>query len=139
MTHEMTGFKLSTLILDANCSLYKAPNKFRWNLFCVKKFCGPLFLFGRWSNSVNTVSMCCMTRAQFPAQAKDFSVSLHVQSSSGAHPASYPLGTGSSFPRCKAAGHKYDHSPSSNAKVKSGAILSHPICLHGLVLSKYKR
>jgi hypothetical protein len=33
-----------------------------------------------------------------PAGAKEFSSNLCVQTGSGAHPASYPLGTGSLFP-----------------------------------------
>jgi hypothetical protein len=36
---------------------------------------------------------------RFPAAAKDFSSSLCVQTGSGAHPASCPMGTGGSFPR----------------------------------------
>jgi hypothetical protein len=34
-----------------------------------------------------------------PAEAKDFSSSLCVQTGSGAHPASCAMGTGESFPR----------------------------------------
>jgi hypothetical protein len=34
-----------------------------------------------------------------PAEAKDFSSSLCVQTGSGAHPAFCPMGTGGSFPR----------------------------------------
>jgi hypothetical protein len=33
-----------------------------------------------------------------PAGAKDYSSSLCVQTGSGAHPASYPMSTGGSFP-----------------------------------------
>jgi hypothetical protein len=40
---------------------------------------------------------------QFPAGAKDFSSSLCVQTDSGAHPASCPMGTGGPFPRGKSA------------------------------------
>jgi hypothetical protein len=35
----------------------------------------------------------------------------HIQSSSGAHPASYTMGTGESFPRVKWPGLEADHSP----------------------------
>jgi hypothetical protein len=38
-----------------------------------------------------------------PAGAKDFSSSLCVQTGSGAHPASYPMGTGGPFPGGKSA------------------------------------
>jgi hypothetical protein len=50
---------------------------------------------------------------------KDFSLHCCVQNGSGAHPASYPMGTrrglslGVKQPR-----HKADHSPPSNAEVK---------------------
>jgi hypothetical protein len=49
----------------------------------------------------------------------DFSSSLCVQTGSGAHPASYPMGTGGSFPGGKARpGRDADHSPPSSAEVK---------------------
>jgi hypothetical protein len=42
-----------------------------------------------------------------------------VQTGSEAHPASYPLGTGGSFPGGKARpGRDADHSPPSSAEVK---------------------
>jgi hypothetical protein len=51
--------------------------------------------------------------------AENFSSSPCVQTGSGAHPASYPLGTGSPFPRSKARpGRDADHSPPSSAEVK---------------------
>jgi hypothetical protein len=53
-----------------------------------------------------------------PAGAKDFSSILCVQTSSGAHPAACPMGTGGSFPRGKARpGHDVDLSPPSSAEV----------------------
>jgi hypothetical protein len=56
----------------------------------------------------------------FPAGVKDFSSNLCVQTGSGAHPASYPLGTGGPFPRSKAwPGRDTDHSPPSSAEVKN--------------------
>jgi hypothetical protein len=54
-----------------------------------------------------------------PAGAKDFSSSLCVQTRSGAHPASCPMGTGGPFPGGKARpGRDADPSPSS-AEVKN--------------------
>jgi hypothetical protein len=41
---------------------------------------------------------------QFPAGAGNFSLHHRVQNGSGAHPASYPMGTRGSFPGVKAAG-----------------------------------
>jgi hypothetical protein len=53
-----------------------------------------------------------------PAGVKDFSSSLCVQTASGAHPASYPMGTGGPFPGLKARpGRDADHSPPSSAEV----------------------
>jgi hypothetical protein len=41
---------------------------------------------------------------RFPASAGNFSLHHRVQNGSGAHPASYPMGTRGSFPGSKAAG-----------------------------------
>jgi hypothetical protein len=41
---------------------------------------------------------------QFPAVGGNFSLSHRVQNGSGAHPASYPMGTRGSLPGGKAAG-----------------------------------
>jgi hypothetical protein len=43
-------------------------------------------------------------RVGYPAGAKNFSLHHRVQNGSGAHSASYPVGTGSSLPTGKAAG-----------------------------------
>jgi hypothetical protein len=44
------------------------------------------------------------SRVRFPAGAGNFSLHHRVQNNSAAHPDSYPMGTGCSFPRGKAAG-----------------------------------
>jgi hypothetical protein len=44
------------------------------------------------------------SRVQFLVGAGNFSLHHHVQNGSGAHPASYPMGTRGSFPGDKAAG-----------------------------------
>jgi hypothetical protein len=44
------------------------------------------------------------SRVRFPVGAENFSLHHRVQNGSGAHPASYPMGTRSSFPGDKAAG-----------------------------------
>jgi len=59
-----------------------------------------------------------MIRVQFLAGAGNFSLCHCVQTGSGAHPASYPVGTRGSFPGGKVAGGGADHSPPSNAEVK---------------------
>jgi hypothetical protein len=54
-----------------------------------------------------------------PTEAEAFSSSPCVQTGSGAHPASYTMGTGGPFPGGKARpGRDADHSPPSSAKVK---------------------
>jgi hypothetical protein len=53
-----------------------------------------------------------------PAEARDFSCNLCVQTGSGAHPASCTMDTGGSFPGAKARpGRDADHSPPSSAEV----------------------
>jgi hypothetical protein len=54
-----------------------------------------------------------------PTEAEDFFSSPCVQTGSGAHPASYPMGTGGPFPGGKARpGRDADHSTPSSANVK---------------------
>jgi hypothetical protein len=59
-----------------------------------------------------------MNGIRFPAGAGNFFLRRHVQNGSGAHPASYPMGTGGSFPGVKRSGREADHSPPSSAEVK---------------------
>jgi hypothetical protein len=74
-----------------------------------------------WSSSVSIVSDYRLDdRVRSPAEAKDFSSSLCVQTSSQAHPASCPVSTRSPLPRAKAQlGREADHSTPSSAKVKN--------------------
>jgi hypothetical protein len=63
-----------------------------------------------------------ITRVRSPTDAKYFSSSLCVQTSSEAHPVSYPLSTGGggSFPGSKARPESdADHLPPSSAEVKN--------------------
>jgi hypothetical protein len=54
-----------------------------------------------------------------PTEAESFSSSLCVQTGSGAHPASYTMGTGGSFPGGKGRpGRDIKHSLSSSAEIK---------------------
>jgi hypothetical protein len=60
------------------------------------------------------------TGVRSPAEAKDFSFSLYVQTSSEAHLAACPLGTGDPSPGGKAQpGLDSDHSPPSSAEVNN--------------------
>jgi hypothetical protein len=57
-----------------------------------------------------------------PAGAGDFSLHHRIQTGSGAHPASYPMGTSGSLPEegvLKQLGREADHSPPSSAEVKN--------------------
>jgi hypothetical protein len=58
------------------------------------------------------------SRVRFPAGAGNFSLHHGVQNGSGAHPASYPMGTRGSFPGVKRLGCEADHSPPSSAEVR---------------------
>jgi hypothetical protein len=58
------------------------------------------------------------SRFRFPAGAGNFSLHHRVQNGSGAHPASYPIGTRGCFPGVKLPGREADHSPPSSAEVK---------------------
>jgi hypothetical protein len=58
-------------------------------------------------------------KVRSPTGAEDFSSSPCVKTGSGAHPASYPMGTGGSFPGGKAQPERdADHSHPSSAEVK---------------------
>jgi hypothetical protein len=58
---------------------------------------------------------------RYPAEAKDFSSNLCVQTGSGAHPASCTMGTGGPFPGAKARpGRDANHLPPSSAEVVNG-------------------
>jgi hypothetical protein len=58
------------------------------------------------------------SRVRFPAGAGNFSLHHRVQTGSGAHAASYPVGTRGSFPGVKRPGHEADHLPPSSAEIK---------------------
>jgi hypothetical protein len=59
------------------------------------------------------------SRFRFPAGAGKFYPHHRVQNGSGAHPASYSVGTGGSFHVVKRPGREADHSPPSSAEVKN--------------------
>jgi hypothetical protein len=58
------------------------------------------------------------SRVRFSEGAGNFSLHHSVQNASGAHPASYPMGTRGSFPGVKRPRREADHSPPSSAEVK---------------------
>jgi hypothetical protein len=57
-------------------------------------------LFASWGYRLDDRS----SRVRFPAGDGNFSLYHRVQNGFGAHPASYPMGTGGSFPGGEAAG-----------------------------------
>jgi hypothetical protein len=70
-------------------------------------------------------SVLCLTTdwtpgVRSPTEAEDFSSSLCVQTGSGAHPASCPMGIGGPFPGGKERpGRDADHSSPSSAEVEN--------------------
>jgi hypothetical protein len=75
-----------------------------------------------------------------PAGSGNFSLHRRVQTGSGAHPASYSVGTTSYFPGVKRPGRKAENSLPSSAEVKNvwSYVFTLPIRLHGVVLSLKK-
>jgi hypothetical protein len=71
-------------------------------------------IFKRWPRAMGWV-----IRVWIPVGAGNYTSHHCVQTSSGAHPASYPTGTRGSFPGGKAVGREADHSPPSSAEVKN--------------------
>jgi hypothetical protein len=61
-----------------------------------------------WDSSVSIATGYgledCMVWVRFPITAGNISLHHRVQTGSGAHPTSFPIGTGGSFPRGEAAG-----------------------------------
>jgi hypothetical protein len=79
---------------------------------------------GELGSSVSTVSDYGLDdraiEVRCPAEAKGFFSSLCVQTGSGAHPASFTMGTGGPFPWAKTRPGRYvDHSPPSSAEVEN--------------------
>jgi hypothetical protein len=70
------------------------------------------------------------------AGAGNFSLRHHVQTGSGDHPASYPIGTEAVSLGVKRPEREADHSPPSSAEVQEFVELYFhaPISLHGAVL-----
>jgi hypothetical protein len=92
------------------------------------------FLYRSWDSSVNIVSDYRLddlaTGVQSPAEAKDFSSSLCVQTGSGAHPASCTMGTGGPFSGVKARPERdAEHSPILMPRSRtSNRYISSPSC-----------
>jgi hypothetical protein len=90
--------------------------------YFVALFCRLHRICGEPGSSVSIVSGYGLDdraiEVRYPAETKDFSSNLCVQTGSGAHSASCTMGTGGPFPGGKARpGRDADHSPSSSAEV----------------------
>jgi hypothetical protein len=83
--------------------------------------CVPLTYLKSWYSVVGMVIRLHAGRsgAGIPAGARDFSLPINVQTSSGANLASCFTGTDGSFTRVKWLGCKVDHSPPSSALVNN--------------------
>jgi hypothetical protein len=78
--------------------------------------------------------MSWTTGVRIPAR-ENFYLLHSVQTSSWANPASYPVGTGGSFPWLKGPEREAHHSPPTNAEIKNSELYLHsPIYLNGIVL-----
>jgi hypothetical protein len=60
---------------------------------------------------------------RFMKGARDFDLFHSFQTRSGAHPVSYPMGTGVLSPEVKQSGCEADHSPHSSTTVKNGGAI----------------
>jgi hypothetical protein len=61
-------------------------------------------IVGSRDSSVGIAASCRLdSPGSVPGKARDSSLLHSIQTGSGAHPASYPMGTGYYFPGCKAA------------------------------------
>jgi hypothetical protein len=82
--------------------------------------CVCIHMWAAVAQSVQWLTTDWTTGVRSPTDEVDFSSSLCVQTGSGAHPASCPMGTGGSFPGGKARpGRDADHLPPSSAEVKN--------------------
>jgi hypothetical protein len=77
------------------------------------------------------------SRVRIPAGPGNFSLHHRVQNGSGAHPASYRMGTRGFFLGVKRPARETDHSPPSSAEVKNAwsCTSTPPVHLHDVVLS----
>jgi hypothetical protein len=79
-----------------------------------------IYIYTHTHTHTHTRATNWTTGGRSPAEAKYFSSNLRVQTGSEAHPASYPMSNGGSFPGGKArTGRDADHLPPSNAEVKN--------------------
>jgi hypothetical protein len=76
-------------------------------------------------------------RSSSPGRGKNCSILHVVETGTGAHPASYPMGAGTLSPGVKRPGRESDHSPPTTTELKrnSDPYIRSPISLHGAALN----
>jgi hypothetical protein len=74
------------------------------------------------------------SRIHIPVGPRDLSLLQNIQTGTGAHPASYLMGTGFLSWEVKPPGCAVNHSPPCSAKVKNewSCISAHPVCRHSV-------
>jgi hypothetical protein len=104
-----------TLLRRLYCQPRRRLTVFNVRLICIFRI---IVLSSRYSDELRA------GRPGFDSrQGQDFSRLHNVQTGSGAHPATYPMGTGAIFPGVKRQGREADHSPTSSAEVKNGGAI----------------
>jgi hypothetical protein len=102
--------------------------------------CNVLKFRSRDSSVVQRWATDWMIGVRVPVGTAHFSLLHPVQTGAGAHPASYPMGTGSLSLVIKRPGREANHSPPASAGVNNAWIYTStfPVRLHGMVLSLKK-
>jgi hypothetical protein len=104
--------------MDCKSLTTKSSGKY-FNVGGMKLAASVGYWYGEGAGVPNSVE-CTTTDWTTPSNGKGFSSSLCVQTGSGAHPTSSPMGIRGPFPRGKARpGRDADHSPPSSAHFKN--------------------
>jgi hypothetical protein len=92
-----------------------------------------MLIYKRWDSSFGIATTYAV---RLPTGARYSSLLHSVQTVSGAHPASYSIGTGGLSPGVKRPGREADNSPPSSAESRMVELyLPSPISLHGILLN----
>jgi hypothetical protein len=87
-----------------------------------------------FNNSRNSVVGIATSYGLEVSVSQEFSLLHVVQTGSGVHPTSSPMGIGSSLPGVKRSGREADHSPPASAEVKKTCLYIHsPARLLGVI------
>jgi len=86
-------------------------NDYRFCSFCLTV----TYYWHQMMSATREPGTLCFLHSASPGK---FSLHHHIQTSSGAHPVFFPVGTMGSFPGVKRPGREADHSPPSSVEVK---------------------